>query len=64
MKGMIRMKKRRVLKKWVVIVMLYFMLFTTLCLLEAKNQATFTIVLFINCMMMLVLIMNEFQKIN
>lgn len=58
------MKKRRVLKKWVVIVMLYFMLFTTLCLVEAKNQATFTTILFINCMMMLGLIINEFQKIN
>ena len=58
------MKKKRVLKKWVVIVLLYFVLFTSLCLSEAKNTETLSTVLFINCMIVLVLIMNEFQKIN
>lgn len=58
------MKKKRVLKKWVVIVLLYFVLFTSLCLPEAKNTETLSTVLFINCMIVLVLIMNEFQKIN
>jgi hypothetical protein len=58
------MKKKRVLKKWVVIVLLYFVLFTSLCLPEAKNTNTLTAVLFINCMIVLGLIMNEFQKIN
>ena len=58
------MKKKRVLKKWVVIVLLYIILFTSLCLPEAKNTNTLIIVLFINCMIMLTLIVNEFQKIN
>ena len=58
------MKKKRVLKKRVVIVLLYFVLFTSLCLSEAKNTETLSTVLFINCMIVLVLIMNEFQKIN
>lgn len=58
------MKKKRVLKKWVVITLLYFILFTSLCLPEAKNLITFETVLFINCMIILTLIINEFQKIN
>ena len=58
------MKKKRVLKKWVVIALLYFVLFTSLCLPEAKNENTLTIVLAINCVITLVLITNEFQKIN
>ena len=58
------MKKKRVLKKWVVIVLLYIILYTSLCLSEVKNQITFETVLFINCMIVLGLIINEFQKIN
>lgn len=58
------MKKRRVLKKWVVIALLYIILFTSLCLPEAKNTNTLITVLFINCMIVLTLIINEFQKIN
>jgi len=58
------MKKKRVLKKWVVIALLCFVLFTSLCLPEAKNTEALTTVLFINCMIMLTLIINEFQKIN
>lgn len=58
------MKKKRVLKKWEVIVLLYIVLFTNLCLPEAKNTNTLITVLGINCMIILGLIINEFQKIN